>query len=220
MKPVARQTLDHELERLQNELLSLGIRVERAIGDSVRILKERDLEAARQLIVDDDEINRLRFAIESAALVLIATQQPMAVDLRTVAAILEIATELERIGDYAKGIAKITIRLGDEPLIKPLVDIPRMADKVREMLRQALKAFLARDVDLARPIPEEDDEIDALYEQVYRELMTHVIAKPTVIDQANHLMWVAHNLERTADRVSNICERVIFTVTGEMMEWS
>jgi phosphate transport system protein len=168
MKPVARQTLDLELERLQNELLSLGIRVERAIGDSVRILKERDLEAARQLIVGDDEINRLRFAIESAALILIATQQPMAVDLRTVAAILEIATELERIGDYAKGIAKITIRLGDEPLIKPLVDIPRMAEKVREMLRQALKAFVARDVDLARAIPEEDDEIDSLYEQVYR----------------------------------------------------
>lgn len=217
---MARQTLDQELERLQNELLCLGIKVERAIGESIRILKERDLEGAGRLIANDAEINSLRFAIESAALVLIATQQPMAVDLRTVAAILEIATELERMGDYAKGIAKITISLGDEPLIKPLVDIPRMAEKVREMLRQSLKAFLASDVDLARAIPEEDDEIDSLYEQVYRELMTHVIAKPTVIDQANHLMWVAHNLERAADRVSNICERVVFTVTGEMQEWS
>ena len=157
-------------------------------------------------------------AVESDTLAPVATQQPLASDLRTLAAILEIATELERMGDYAKGIAKITLMVGEAPLIKPLIDIPRMADKAVDMLHRALDAFVRKDVELARAIPMEDAEVDALYNQVYRELLTYIISDPHTIDQATHLLGVAHNLERAADRVSNICERVLFSVTGELTE--
>jgi phosphate transport system protein len=213
-----RETFDRELQCLQDEILVLGSMVENAITESVETLKRRDFEGSRRLIAQDRLINEKRFAIEADALVLIATQQPMASDLRILAAILVIATELERIGDYAKGIARINLMIGEGPLIKPLIDIPRMAEKARAMLHRALDAFIQRDVDLARAIPTEDDEVDALYNQVYRELMTFIMADPRNIDQANHLLWVAHNLERAADRVTNICERVIFTVTGKLAE--
>jgi phosphate transport system protein len=142
----------------------------------------------------------------------------MASDLRVIAAILHINDELERMGDYAKGIGKISLMIGTRPLIKPLIDIPRMAEKACSMLRRSLLAFAQRDVAAARAIPTEDDEVDALFDQVNRELLTYIMSDPKVIDQANLLMWVAHNLERTADRVTNICERVIFTVTGELVE--
>jgi phosphate transport system protein len=213
-----RETFDRELQRLQDEILALGSIVENALTESVEVLKRRDFEGSRRLIAQDRLINEKRFAIEADALVLIATQQPMASDLRILAAILMLATELERIGDYAKGIARINLMIGEGPLIKPLIDIPRMAEKARAMLHRALDAFIQRDVALARAIPAEDDEVDALYNQVYRELMTFIMADPRNIDQANYLLWVAHNLERAADRVTNICERVIFTVTGKMAE--
>jgi phosphate transport system protein len=142
----------------------------------------------------------------------------MAVDLRNLAAILELATELERMGDYGKGIARITIMNKDEPLIKPLIDIPLMAEKATDMLHRSLDAFIRHDVELARAIPKEDDEVDALYNRVYADLIRMIIANPQVIDQATRLLWVAHNLERAGDRVTNICERVIFTVTGQMRE--
>lgn len=215
---MTRQTFGRELRALQDELILLGSMVAQAISDSVDVLKRQDLEAARALIAGDDRINRRRFDIEDKTLVLIATQQPMAVDLRTLAAVLEIASELERIGDYAKGIAKITLLIGVEPLVKPLVDIPRMADKAKDMLHRALDAFVRRDVELAQQIPLEDDEVDNLYNQIYRELLAIILANPRTIDQATYLLWVAHNLERTADRVTNICERVVFTVTGRMAE--
>jgi phosphate transport system protein len=192
--------------------------VESALVESVGILKRRDMEGSQHLIAQDRLINEKRFAIEADALILIATQQPMARDVRTLAAVLELSTELERIGDYAKGIARINLMMGEGPLLKPLIDIPRMAEKARSMLHRALDAFVRRDVDLARAIPAEDDEVDALYNQVYRELMTFIMSDPRHIDQANYLLWVAHNLERAADRVTNICERVVFTVTGKMME--
>ena len=213
-----RETFERELSQLQQEVLVLGSMVENAVMESVEVLKRRDMEASRRLIAHDHAINEKRFAIESDALVLIATQQPMAGDLRTLAAILEITTELERIGDYAKGIARINIMIGEEPLLKPLIDIPLMAEKARSMLHQALEAFVNQDVDLARAIPKLDGEVDGLYNQVYRELMTFILAAPKNIDQANYLLWAAHNLERAADRVTNICERVIFTVTGKMAE--
>ncbi|MGC8780665.1 MAG: phosphate signaling complex protein PhoU [Anaerolineae bacterium] len=216
---MSRQIFDRELEKLQEDVLALGSMVEKAIVVSVAALKRRDLETSRRLIAADREINKKRFAIESDCLSLIATQQPMAKDLRTLAAVLEIATELERIADYAKGIAKITLMLGTEPLVKPLVDIPRMAEKVRDMLARSLDAFALQDVELARAIPKEDDEVDCLYDQVYRELITYLLADPSAIQRANCLLWVAHNLERAADRVSNICERVVFTVTGELLEF-
>ncbi|MCS7285703.1 MAG: phosphate signaling complex protein PhoU [Anaerolineae bacterium] len=213
-----RETLDSAIERLQNEILTLGEMVRNSILEAVDSLKRRDFEASRRLIAQDQAINEKRFAIETDTLVVIATQQPMASDLRFLAAILEIVTELERIADYAKGIAKINLLIGDKPLIKPLIDIPRMAQKAADMLYRALEAFVQRDVEKAEAIPKEDDEMDALYDQVYRELMTYVISNPANLEQANYLLWAAHNLERAADRVTNICERVIFTVTGEMRE--
>ena len=213
-----RETFERELQHLQDEVLVLGSMVEKAIIESVEVLKRRDLEGARRLIAEDRVLNKKRFAIEDEALVLIATQQPMAGDLRTIAAVLTIISELERIGDYAKGISKINLMMGEAPFVKPLVDIPRMAEKARDMLHRALKAFVEQDVDLARAIPDEDDEVDALYNQVYRELLTFIMNDPRTIDQSTYLLWAAHNLERAADRVINICERVVFAVTGQMME--
>jgi len=213
-----RESFERDLQRLQDEVLALGSMVEDAIIESVESLKQRDRAKARRLIAQDRMFNEKRFAIEDDTLVLIATQQPMAGDLRTLAAVLAIISELERIGDYAKGIAKINLMIGEEPLIKPLVDIPRMAERARDMLHRALEAFVQRDVDLACAIPDEDDEVDALYNQVYRELLTFIMNDPTTIDQATYLLWVAHNLERAADRVINICERVVFTVTGKLVE--
>jgi len=211
--------LEKELERLQSELMDLGVMVERTIIESVEVLKTRQIEAARRLIAADSEINRRRYSIESDTLVLIARQQPMAKDLRTLAAILEIAGELERIADYSKGIAKITVQHGSQPLVKPLVDIPRMATLATDMLHRALLSLVDRDDATARSIPAEDRQINDLYDQIYRELMTYVLSDPRNIEGVSHLIWVAHNLERTADRVVNICERVIFTVTGELIEF-
>jgi len=213
-----RETLDNEVQRLQDELLVLGSLVEDALLSSVDQLKRRDLEGSRRLIARDLEINRRRYAIEDQALTLIALHQPMASDLRVIAAFLEIAGELERIGDYGKGIAKINLLIGPGPLLKPLIDVPLMAERARFMLHRALEAFVDRDLDAAQVIPDLDDEVDALYNQVYRELLTYIIADPRTIEQANYLLWVAHNLERAADRVTNICERVIFTVTGSLTE--
>jgi len=213
-----REAFERELQRLQDEMLAMASMVGDAITESVEVLKRRDMEGSRRLIAQDRAINEKRFDIEADCLVAIATQQPMASDLRTLAAVLDIAHELERIGDYAKGIAKINLMIGEEPLVKPLVDVPRMAEKARSMLHRALEAFAQRDVELARAIPAEDDEMDDLYNQVYRELITYILADPSTIERANYLLWVAHNLERAADRVTNICERVIFTVTGEVLE--
>lgn len=213
-----RKTFDQRLQEIKDRVLAMGNMVEKALVKSVQILKQRDMEASRHLIAQDRAINETRFAIEEEVLTLIATQQPVAGDMRTLAAVLEITTELERIGDYAKGIAKINLMIGEEPLIKPLIDLPRMAEKASQMLHDALEAFMDRNVDLARAIPARDDEVDDLYNQINRELLTYIIADPATIDQANHLLWAAHNLERAADRVTNLCERVIFTVTGKMME--
>jgi phosphate transport system protein len=215
---MTRQIFDRELQRLQDEVLALGSRVEEALIKSVQQLKQRDFSASRRLIADDRVINERRFAIEEDVMTLIATQQPMAGDMRLLAAILEIVTELERMGDYAKGIARINLLIGEQPLVKPLIDLPVMAEKARDMLHQALEAFVQRDVEQARTIAQRDGEIDALYNQIYRELLSYIMEDAHVIEGANSLLWVAHNLERTADRVINICERVVFTVTGELAE--
>jgi phosphate transport system protein len=214
-----RTAFERELQELEKTLGDLGRMVEEALVASVDALKRRDLEKARQIIDADRATNERRLAIEHETLVVIATQQPMAVDLRTLAAVLEIASELERIGDYAKGIARITIKMGIEPFVKPLIDIPRMAEKARDMLHRALQAFFERDVESARAIPMEDDEMDSLYERIFRELTNFIIVDPKLVNRATYLIWVAHNLERAADRVVNICERVIFMVTGEVVEF-
>jgi phosphate transport system protein len=214
-----RTAFERELQELEKTLGDLGRMVEEALVASVDALKRRDLEKARQIIDADRATNERRLAIEHETLVVIATQQPMAVDLRTLAAVLEIASELERIGDYAKGIARITIKMGIEPFVKPLIDIPRMAEKARDMLHRALQAFFERDVESARAIPMEDDEMDSLYERIFRELTNFIIVDPKLVNRATYLIWVAHNLERASDRVVNICERVIFMVTGEVVEF-
>jgi phosphate transport system protein len=214
-----RETLERELERLQDMILQMGSMVEDAVMMSVEYLKKRDFKGSRRIIERDIEINAQRYTIEEQTLTVIALQQPVARDLRTLAAILEIATELERIGDYAKGIGKISLLIGDRPFIKPLIDIPLMMEKALAMLRRSLEAFVQQDVETAKMIPAMDDEVDHLYEQVYRELLTYIIADPSTIEQANYLLWAAHNLERAADRVSNICERILFTVTGELSEF-
>jgi phosphate transport system protein len=213
-----RKTFETDIQQLKDDMLLLGNMVEQAIVNSVAALKKRDIEASRRIYAMDSEINAKRYAIEEQVMVAIATQQPMAHDLRLLASILEVSGELERMGDYAKGIATVNIRMGDQPLLKPLVDIPRMAERAADMLHRALVAFVNEDADAARLIPQEDDEVDQLYTQVYHELMMFVIQDAKVIERANWLLWVAHNLERVADRVTNICERTLFIVTGEIKE--
>ena len=213
-----RKTFESEIQQVKDDVLMLGSMVEEAILNTVEALKKRDIKAAEGILESDILINKKRFDIENKLMILIATQQPMAHDLRLLASTMEIISELERMGDYAKGIANINIRMGDEPLLKPLIDIPRMAQKGVDMLHRALTAFINEDLEVAKTLPMEDDEVDALYNQVYRELMTFVIQDPKTIERANWLLWVAHNLERVADRVTNICERTIFIATGEMAE--
>jgi phosphate transport system protein len=213
-----RDTLDREMHHLQDEVLLLGSMVEQAILDAVETLRQRDVDAARRLYRADQHINEKRFAIENATLIVIATQQPMAHDLRFLAAILEVITELERIGDYAKGIAKITMRLGDVTIPIPIRDFSHMAELAVSMLHRALGAFINEDAGTASQIPAEDGQVDELFERTYHSLVTSMIADPEIIDTTNLLMWVGHNLERTADRATNICERTIFIATGELME--
>jgi len=213
-----RKTFETEIQQLKDEMLLLGSMAEQQIIGSVEALKKRDIEASRRIQEMDLQVNAKRYAIEEQVMIVIATQQPMAHDLRLLASILEVSGELERMGDYAKGIATVSIRIGNQPLLKPLIDIPRMAQIGTDMLHRALTAFVNEDVEAARIIPVQDDEVDDLYTQVYHELMMFVIQDPKTIERANWLLWVAHNLERVADRVTNICERTIFTATGEMKE--
>jgi phosphate transport system protein len=215
---MTRRLFDLELNQLQDDLLMMGSMVIQALRDAVDVLKRQDVDGGQRLIDGDIVINNKRYNIEMRVLTLIATQQPMAGDMRLLAAILEIVTELERIGDYAKGIGKITLLLGREPLMMPMADIPKMCDKVLDMLRRSLDAFVEQDLDVARSLPSEDDEVDALYNKIQRELLDILLEKPILIDRANYILWAAHNLERAADRVTNICERIIFTVTGELVE--
>ena len=213
-----RQEFDKELINLQNDVLSLGNMVESMLVESVLYLKARDFTGSERIIQQDIKANEKRFKIEEDVFAMIALRQPKAGDLRRVAAMLEFASELERIGDYAKGIAKVNLLIGDEKLMKPLIDIPRMCEVVQHMIRQVLTAFVRQDEELARTIPPTDDQVDALYNQVYRELATYIMQNPKLLDQANYLLWAAHNLERTGDRVINLCERVVYMVTGELSE--
>lgn len=213
-----RTVFHKQLREIQDDILAMGSMVSKATLRSIDALKNRDMALAQQIITDDRKINKKRFEIEERCIQLIATQQPMASDLRIIVAILNIIIEVERIGDYAAGIAKIAIMMGDEPPLKPLVDIPRMADKTIDMLRRSLDAFVTRDAEAAKKIIPEDDLVDQLYDQVFRELLVFMAEDPKTITRATRLIWAAHNLERAADRVTNICERVVFVVTGKMEE--
>lgn len=206
------------LKALEDEVLAMGKMVEEAIDRSIDALKRQDLEEAKKIIENDAFINKKRFEIEEKCLDLLATQQPVARDLRVLVAILNIIVDLERMGDHAEGIGKIILMIGNQPLIKPLIDIPRMAEKSKEMLRRSLNSLINKDLEEAIRVCAADDEVDALYDQVYNELLFYMLKDPKNIDQATHLLWVAHNLERIADRATNIAERVAFLVTGKMEE--
>ncbi len=213
-----REAFDRQLRELQQNILILGSMAAKAVERAVAALKGRDAAGARAVIDDDQQLDDLAYSIEERALLLIATQQPMAGDLRIIAAVIAISGELERIGDYAEGIAKVALLSLDEPPLKPLIDLPRMAELSLDMLRRGLDAFIAHDVEAARTIWNEDDVIDALQDQIYREMLTYMIEDPKTIGRATRLLWVTHNLERIADRVTNICERIVFMVTGDRAE--
>jgi len=213
-----RTAFHRKLQAIQDDVIALGSMVEKATERSIEALKKRDIVAAQQIVEDDKKINRRRFEIEADCVELIATQQPMASDLRIIIGVLHIISELERIGDHAEGIAKIVLMIGDEPPLKPLVDIPRMAEKTIEMLRMSLDGFIHHDAEQARQLVSRDDEVDDLYNRVFNELISFMVHDPKTITRATRFIWVAHNLERSADRVTNICERVVFTVTGKMEE--
>ncbi len=213
-----REDLDQQLGILQQEISVLAGVVGKAVLRSVDALKRRDLEDSRQIVAEDDYIDQKRFEIEERCMDLIATQQPMARDLRAIIALLHIVVELERMGDYAEGISKISLMMGEAPTLKPLIDIPRMADKATEMLRNSIDALINRDLIKAQHVCQSDDEVDELYDQVYRELLLFMVQDPKTIERATHLLWVAHDVERIADRATNIAERVIFLVTGKMVE--
>jgi len=215
---MVRERYHEKLNSLENDIVKMAAMVTGAVESSVDSLVKRDIKKSREIMKNDAVINKRRFKIEERCLRLIATQQPMARDLRTIAAILNIITDLERIADHAEGIAKINVLIGKKPLAKPLIDVPRMAEKGVSMLNRCIDAFINRDAKSAKAICKEDDDVDALYEQIYRELLLIMIENPKTIEGATYLMWVAHNLERVADRVTNIAERVIFMVTGSMEE--
>ena len=206
---------DRQLEDLRGELLLLGSMTEKAVERAVEALRQRDAALAQSVIDDDRKIDDRTYEVEDKALTLIATQQPMASDLRLIASALFIVAELERIGDYAEGIAKIAMEAAAEPPIKPLIDIPHMAAIAVDMLHQSLDAFIDRDLEACQRIWLRDDDLDHLYDQVYRELLTYMLNDPTTINRATQLLWVAHNLERIGDRVTNICERAAYVITGD-----
>ncbi len=203
-------------EEIHNDIQEMAGLVTRAISRSVEALKSRDLKLAHKIIADDVAVNKKRFAIEDKCIEIMGSQLLPTGDLRDMVSVLSIITELERIGDYAEGIAKIVVMIGDEPPLKPLIDIPRMAELTVQMIEKSIQAFRNRDVALAKHVVTMDNVVDGLYDQVFRELLTFMMVDPKTINRATRLIWVAHNLERAADRVTNICERVVFTVSGKM----
>jgi phosphate transport system protein len=215
---MTRDTLEKRISEILDGVVVLGSMVEQAILGAVKSMVDKDLVAAQRIYDADKEINHKRYQLEEETIGLIARQQPVARDVRILTAVLEVLTELERMGDYAKGIANINIMIGNEPYIKPLIDIPKMADKTVDLLHRSIRAFVEGDEEAARSIPTEDDEVDTYYYAIYKELIGIVTSDPSTVDQANYLLWAAHNLERTADRVTNLCERTIYVLTGELAD--
>ncbi|MDP2966625.1 MAG: phosphate signaling complex protein PhoU [Pelolinea sp.] len=213
-----REIFERKIKQIQDEILLLGSMVEQATIDAATAFKNRDIATSKTLVEDDQAINDKRFAIENAILILMATQQPLAHDLRQLASMLIVTNELERMGDYAKGIAHNTIRLGIKEIPAPVRDIEKMAEKAVSMLHRSLSAFIKEDIKIAVSLPSEDDEVDALFNKCYRSIVNAMIANPAIIDDSSLLLWIVHNLERFADRVVNICERTVFIKSGEMLE--
>jgi len=210
-----RADFERKLNLVQDEVVELSSMVEKAIFKAIDALKSRDIELSKQVVEEDDDIDNKQQALEDLCVDLIALEAPMAVDLRVIISAMMVANELERMGDYAEGIAKISIAMGDLPPLKPLIDIPRMADKAVGMLRRSIESYVDRDIEGARQVYKDDDEVDDIYERVYRELITYMLADPSTIQRATYLLWVSHDLERVADRTTNIAERVMYLVTGK-----
>jgi phosphate transport system protein len=210
-----RKTFNQEMHEVKDDVLLLSSMVEDAVMESIQALKDNDLEHSRQILKDDLVINRKRYEIETVIMVLIASQQPIARDLRMLAASLDICTELERIGDYAKGIA--TINLRSEGLGMPAIlrEIQSMAEKAVDLLHRSMTAYADEDLPAVKMLIAEDDVIDTSYDSLYTNAVQSLIRDPRNIDRVNYVIWVAHNLERMGDRATNICERVFFIVTGE-----
>ncbi len=215
---MTREAFHRALREVEANVEQMAEMVAHAIAGAMDALKNRDIAASKKIVGDDSRINKKRFDIEEQCIRLIATQQPMAGDLRTIASVINIITDLERIGDHAEGIAKISVSIGDAPLVKPLIEMPKMSEKALSMLSRCMKAFIERDAETAKRLCNEDDEVDALYDAIYNELVHLMIENPSIIKDATYLIWAAHNLERTADRVTNIAERVVYMVTGKMEE--
>lgn len=214
-----RTYFDQELQQLQDDLIIFGSMVSEALLDSVKAMRERDVLRAEKIIGYDQALNKRRFSIEDRCLTLLATQQPTARDLRLIAAVMEINIELERMGDYAKGISRIILMLGAECTLVIPPQLQKMADMGVDTLRRALDAFINQDLNTARSIPLEDDAIDEMYNAVNRDIITRMMSHPDRSDQLNYISWAAHNLERFSDRVTNICERIMYTITGEFSEF-
>ncbi len=213
-----REEFDVKLHDLEAEVEGLAYYVSEAIHRAVEALRERDLEASQQVIADDDYIDRKQAEIEARCINLIATQQPVARDLRSIIALLHIGVELERMGDYAEGIGKISLSIGEEQTLKPLIDIPLMAQKATDMLTESISSLLSRDTERAQAVRDSDDEVDDLYDKVYRDLLEYMINDPQTVQRATYLLWVAHDLERIADRATNIAEQVEFLVKGSNLD--
>lgn len=215
---MTRVAFERQLAELQEDMLVMAGMVESAITQSIDALRSRDVALAQRIVENDKNINKRRYDIEEKCVELISLQAPLASDLRTLISVLHMTVDLERMADHAEGIARIAIMLADEPPLKPYIDIPRMAEIAVQMLHGALEAYKLRDTGRARDIIKMDDEVDALYEQVYRELLTFMIQDPKTIKRATYLTWVAHNLERIADRATNICEAVVYLVEGRIVD--
>ena len=213
-----REEFDLKLMDLEAEVEGLAYFVGETIQRSVEALKARDLAVSRQVIEDDDYIDQKQAEIEARCINLIATQQPVARDLRSIIALLHIGVELERIGDYAEGIGKISLSIGDEQTLKPLIDIPLMSQKATDMLTDSIDALLSRDTEKAQAVRDADDEVDDLYDRVYHDLLEYMINDPNTVQRATYLLWVAHDLERIADRATNIAEQVEFLVNGSSLD--
>jgi phosphate transport system protein len=219
--PTGRQEFDKDLGRLEADLILMSGLVEQAIFNALNALKNRDIERSQKVIDEDDHIDETELEIERSCVELIRREAPMAGDLRRIVASLHVAGELERIGDYAEGIAKISITMGSQPPLKELIDIPRMGDMAVSMLKRSLEAFISRDADIVRTLTvnleNDDDEVDDLYAKVQADLMELVKSNPDNAERATYLMWVAHNVERVADRAMNIGERALYQATGELV---
>ena len=209
-----REQFQRQMAALQDGVLEMGSMVERAVERAMQALMDRDVVLARSVIEDDNEINAIGFHLQNACISLLAQQAPMAGDLRLIVSVTAIMSDLERMGDHAEGIARIVVMMQDEPLVKPLIDMPLMATRAREMLHKSVQAFVEQDTDAAYKVGTSDEEVDQLYDRIYSDLVQVMISDPSTIEPSTHLLWVAHNLERIADRATNIAERTVYSVTG------